>query len=178
MPDLDRRTLIHTLAGTCAGLLILPSARAQESEEPPPRPAPLLDEQVRELVSVAHRDLEKTRAMLDREPRLVRATWDWGGGDFESALGAAGHMGRRDIAHLLLERGAPFELCAAAMLGQLAIVRAALEAQPSLFHVPGPHGIPLIVHARKGGQQAAEVLAFLTDFEQRLAESEDRATGR
>jgi hypothetical protein len=43
--------------------------------------------------------------MLESEPRLLRATWDWGGGDFETALGGAAHMGRRDIAAWLLERG-------------------------------------------------------------------------
>jgi hypothetical protein len=168
---LDRRSSMRILAGTCAGLIVAPRLIAQNRSQNPPRPDPLVDDQVHEFVKVAHGDLDRTRELLDDEPRLIKASWDWGGGDFESALGAAGHMGRRDIAHLLLDRGAPLELCAAAMLGQLAVVEAALTARPSLLHVPGPHGIPLTAHARKGGEQAAVVLSFLTDFEKRHPKS-------
>jgi hypothetical protein len=100
--------------------------------------------------------------MLDAEPRLIRATWDWGAGDFETALGGAGHMGRRDIAEFLIERGATLDLFAAAMLGQLAIVRAALETRPSLARVPGPHRIPLVAHAKAGGSAASDVLEYVT----------------
>ncbi len=109
--------------------------------------------------------------MLDAEPRLIRATWDWGGGDFETALGGAAHMGRRDIAALLLDRGAPFDLFAAAMLGELAIVRAALEARPGLARVPGPHGIPLIAHAKAGGPAAVPVFDYVSTV---LAQLENR----
>jgi ankyrin repeat protein len=109
--------------------------------------------------------------MLDATPRLIRATWDWGGGDFETALGGAAHMGRRDIAALLLDRGAPLDLFAAAMLGELAIVRAALEARPALARVPGPHGIPLIAHAKAGGPAAVSVLDYVSTV---LAQLENR----
>src|SRR6266436_2493938 len=42
-------------------------------------------------------------------------------------------------------------LSSATMLGKLEIVKAAVVAFPNIVHVPGPHGIPLIVHAEKGG---------------------------
>ena len=45
----------------------------------------------------------------------MNASWDWGGGDWETGLGAAAHMGRRDIAELLLGRGARLDLFAAAI---------------------------------------------------------------
>jgi hypothetical protein len=99
--------------------------------------------------------------MLDAEPRLIRATWDWGGGDFETGLGGAAHMGRRDIAGLLLERGAPLDLFAAAMLGELGVVRGALEARPAQARVPGPHGIPLLAHAKAGGPAASQVVEYV-----------------
>jgi hypothetical protein len=70
-------------------------------------------------------------------------------------------MGRRDIAGFLLERGAPIDLFAAAMLGELSIVRAALEARASLARVPGPHGIPLLAHAKAGGPAAAPVFDYI-----------------
>ena len=67
-------------------------------------------------------------------------------------------MGRRDIAELLLSRGARLDLFAAAMLGELEIVRTTLDAFPELVSAKGPHGIPLRVHAEKGGEQAQAVL--------------------
>jgi hypothetical protein len=125
------------------------------------RPAALEAATVESFVAQAHGDLEGVQALLVEEPALVNATWDWGGGDFETALGAAAHMGRRDIALFLLERGARIDVFAAAMLGEIAIVRAVLEAYPAARDVLGPHGIPLVEHARAGGEQAQEVLELL-----------------
>lgn len=125
------------------------------------RPAPLESDLVREFVGNAHGDLARVRELLSQEPRLVNAAWDWGGGDWETGLGAAAHMGRADIAHELLAHGARLDLFAAAMLGELAVVRAALEAFPAALHTPGPHGIPLIAHAKAGGEAAAPVAAYL-----------------
>jgi hypothetical protein len=117
--------------------------------------------QVKEFVVAGHGDLEKTRSMVDRTPSLVYAAWDWGGGDFETALGGASHMGRRDIALFLLERGARMDLFAAAMLGQLEIIKAAVAALPSAARTLGPHKIPLLAHAQKGGPEAESVAAFI-----------------
>jgi hypothetical protein len=71
---------------------------------------------VQEFVAKAHGDLGRVKELLEREPRLVNAVWDWGGGDFESALGAASHVGRKDIATFLLGHGARLDIFAAAML--------------------------------------------------------------
>jgi hypothetical protein len=116
---------------------------------------------VEEFVRVAHSDLTRTKELLALEPALVNATWDWGGGDFETALGAASHMGRADIANYLLEHGARLDVFAAAMLGKLEIVKAALTAYPQALNIPGPHGIPLLAHAQSGGGMAKDVLKFL-----------------
>jgi hypothetical protein len=116
---------------------------------------------VQEFVGVAHGDLNRLQQLLGQEPGLINACWDWGGGDFETALGAAAHMGRKDIANYLLQNGARLDLFAAAMLGNLEIVKAALSAYPTALHIPGPHGIPLIAHAQAGGEEAREVLEFL-----------------
>lgn len=116
---------------------------------------------VQEFVAKAHGDFERIKEMLAQQPSLVNSTWDWGGGDFETALGAASHMGRKDIANFLLEHGARLDLFAAAMLGKLDIVKAALTAYPDAVKIPGPHGIPLIAHAQAGGDEAKSVLEFL-----------------
>lgn len=116
---------------------------------------------VQEFVGVAHGDLDRVKELLAQEPALVNATWDWGGGDFETALGAAAHMGRKDIAAFLLENGARLDIFAAAMLGKLEVIKAALSAYPESINTPGPHGISLIAHAKAGGDDAKAVLEFL-----------------
>ena len=123
---------------------------------------PALDLQlVQEFVGNAHGNFARVKEMLEAEPALVNATWDWGGGDFETALGAAAHMGNKQIANYLLEHGARLDIFAAAMLGNLAVVRAALETYPNAVNTPGPHGIPLYVHAEAGGADAKAVLDYL-----------------
>ncbi len=125
------------------------------------KPVPIDPELVNEFVLKAHGDLGVVKQLLEQEPALVNAAWDWGGGDWETGLGAASHVGRRDIAEHLLEHGARMDIFAAAMLGETEIVRAMLEAQPDLRDARGPHGIPLIAHAEAGGEQAGEVLDLL-----------------
>jgi hypothetical protein len=130
-------------------------------------PAPLDPQKVQAFVANAHGDLDAVRGLLDEEPRLVNAVWDWGGGDWESGLGAAAHMGRRDIALYLIENGARIDLFAAAMLGHVDVVSAVLAKFPEMREANGPHGIPLVEHARAGGEGATEVLALLEAAEVR-----------
>ena len=42
---------------------------------------------MQDFVRKGHSDLEGVKALLEQEPRLVNACWDWGGGDWETALG-------------------------------------------------------------------------------------------
>lgn len=127
---------------------------------------PALDAKlVEEFVGHAHGNFAHVKEMLDAEPALVNATWDWGGGDFETALGAASHMGNKQIANYLLEHGARLDVFAAAMLGKLDVVKAALEAYPDSVNTPGPHGIPLFVHAEAGGADAKAVLDYINSLE-------------
>ena len=116
---------------------------------------------VEEFVGKAHGDFQRVKQLFDQEPALINATWDWGGGDWETALGAAAHTGHRDIAEYLLDRGARLDIFAATMLGYTEIVRAFVAQRPDSLSLLGPHGIPLIAHADVGGAEAAEVLAFL-----------------
>lgn len=116
---------------------------------------------VEEFVVNAHGNLERVKEMLSQEAGLINATWDWGAGDFESALGGAGHMGRKDIANYLLEQGARIDIFVAAMLGNLDIVKAAIATYPDAINVFGPHGISLLDHANAGGEEAQAVVDYL-----------------
>ena len=116
---------------------------------------------VQDFVIFAHSDPEMTKTLLDREPMLVNAAMDWGGGDWETGLGGASHMGRKDIVELLLARGARMDLFCATMMGMLDVVKAMLTLQPALIDAPGPHGFNLHFHAQVGLEQAKPVLDYL-----------------
>jgi hypothetical protein len=166
----NAQTAGATNAGaTFAAPSSVPQNSSSNTTASKPRPDPLKPELVKEFVSAAHVDLEKTKAMLAETPSLLNATWDWGGGDFEMAIGGAGHMGRRDIALFLIGQGGRFDLFVATMLGRLDVVKPMLTAFPQLAESKGPHGIPLMVHAQKGGQEAAEVAAFLEGLKSKSA---------
>ena len=126
---------------------------------------------VQEFVGNAHGNLERVKELMAQEPALINSVWDWGSGDFETGLGAAAHMGRRDIASFLLENGARLDLFAAAVLGNLDIVRATLETYPDSLNVLGPHGIPLIAHAQAGGHEALQVYEYLKSLASQKTEA-------
>jgi hypothetical protein len=113
------------------------------------------------VVGLSHSNLAKVKEMVQQHPALAKASWDWGYGDHETALGAASHVGQRAIAELLLENGAPPTLFSATMLGQLDVVKAFVSATPGLQKIRGPHSLSLMVHAKAGGPPAAAVVAYL-----------------
>jgi len=114
---------------------------------------------VQDFVLYAHSSLDMVKTLLAKEPKLIAATMDWGGGDWESGLGGASHMGNKDIVNFLLENGARIDIFCAAMMGQLEAVRAFLTLQPALIDAKGPHGISLHRHAQMG--KATEVYDYL-----------------
>ena len=161
LSQLSRRHWLYLGATVVAGT----SLRAQAAQTPvptrPPDPDPLPAALVRSFVGKAHTDLTATQSLLAEHPSLLNATWDWGGGDFETGLGGASHMGNREIAEFLIGQGARMDLFAAVMLGRLDIVTPILTAYPALVRSNGPHGLTLRHHARQGGERAREVLAYL-----------------
>lgn len=118
---------------------------------------------VQSVVGASHGNFDRVRELVDEQPALAKASWDWGFGDWETALGAASHTGRREIAGYLIEHGARPTIFSAAMLGELSTVRAFLDADPSLARLHGPHGISLMRHARAGRSQAEPVVDYLLD---------------
>jgi hypothetical protein len=99
--------------------------------------------------------------MLGEYPNLLNCTWDWGGGDFETAIGGAGHMGNIEIAEYLIGQGARTNIFVLTMLGKTELVRPILEEYPSLINAKGPHGLTMLHHAEKGGEKAKELYDYL-----------------
>ena len=153
-----KKFLSLSLLGS-VGVLFSRKSNAQQQ-----KPDPLDKDLVKQFVIAGHNDLDKVKQLLQQQPGLLNACWDWGGGDFETALEGAGHMGRKDIAQFLLENGARMNLFCAAMLGKLDIVRATLAVYPNLKTSKGPHGLQLLHHARKGGEDSLLVLDYLVSI--------------
>ncbi|MCG7334809.1 ankyrin repeat domain-containing protein [Sporosarcina sp. ACRSM] len=128
---------------------------------------PLDYELVKAFIIAAHGNLEEVKKLLAIEPALLHAVINWGGDDWESGIGAAAHTGNRAIAEWLLEQGARMDIFAAAMLGELELVRAMVTLQPTVVNAKGPHGIPLIRHAQMGGELSRPVYEFLETFIQK-----------
>ena len=154
---MQRETFISTIALGTIGLLTPPIILRSQNEKPPP----LNSELVKEFVAAGHNDLEKVKQMMKEYPNLLYAKWDWGGGDFESALEGAGHVGDKDIANYLIEAGARCNIFVLTMLGKTHIVKPTLEMYPHLLTSKGPHGFTLLHHAQRGGSDAAELNEYL-----------------
>lgn len=101
-----------------------------------------------EVVGVSHFNLDRLKQLVDPRPELAKAVWDWGFGDWESAIDAASHVGRKDIVNYLLGKGAAPTLFTQAMLGAFDIVKAMIVANPGIQKNAGPHGLSLLHHAK------------------------------
>lgn len=161
---ITRRAVIQT--APLLALAISPAtAGPRTSAGAPEFSLPRLDPALaRAVVGESHRSLEKVQELIGLHPEAAKAAVDSGFGDWESALGAASHTGRREIALLLIEHGARPDIFAFAMLGHTAAVRAMIDAAPGIQRILGPHGIPLARHARAGGDDARETCDYLVSL--------------
>ncbi len=155
---LSRRTLFLLTPFAALGP-VTPSSQAPAALPPS---FPSQDPDVaRDMVAVSHGNVARVKELLAGRPALANAAWDWGYGDWESALGAASHVGNREIAGLLLASGARPTIFSAAMLGQLETVKAFVAASPGIQKTRGPHGITLLAHAKAGGAGSTAVVTYL-----------------
>ncbi len=156
MRNLTRRTFLST--GPLASLLSIRQTSTPPADPNfPSQPSTL----VQEMVTVSHGNVARVKELVRERPSLARAAWDWGYGDWETALGAASHVGNREIADTLIANGAHVTIFSAAMLGQLDVVKSFVAAAPGIQRTRGPHGLTLLSHAKAGGSQAAAVTAYL-----------------
>src|SRR6185436_8348768 len=174
MDTFTRRRFLGLASIAGLGAIAPPAKLRDEPVAPPadavPAPPPVPEEfptqppaLAREMVGVSHGNLARVTELLALHPTLANAAWDWGFGDWETALGAASHMGNVAIATALLGKGARPTIFSAAMLGQLAVVQAFIAATPGIQGTPGPHGITLLAHAKAGGDAAKAVVAYLLE---------------
>ncbi len=106
------------------------------------------DTMVSGIVGASHGNFDKVKELVNARPELAGASWDWGFGDWETALGAASHVGRRDIAEFLIANGARPDIFTYTMMGMLKSVQEIIETVPGIQTHGGPHGITLLQHAK------------------------------
>ncbi len=126
---------------------------------------PQLDKSiVQEFVGASHKDMNKVKELLEEYPNLLNAAHDWKYGDFETGLGAASHVGYKELAQYFLDKGAQANIFTACLFGKMEIVKSMLTAFPNTLHAKGPHGFTLLHHAEKGGEDALEVKDYLVSL--------------
>jgi hypothetical protein len=159
--SINRSAFLRSFAGA-AGLMLFsqPKTIAQDKIQQD-KPAPLSIEIVKEFVGVAHGKFDRLKEMLENDHLLLHASYDWGGGDYESAIEAAGHVGNKEIANYLLSKGARYNIYLASMLGHMETVKQVLTFIPGLLNSKGPHGFTMLHHAQRGGSEAAAVVEYL-----------------
>jgi hypothetical protein len=175
--DPSRRAFVgHLIGGAMVGTSLMIEGNALAEQSPPqslPDGFPSHDPAIaREVVGKSHFDLDTVKKLVEARPALARASWDWGFGDWESALGAASHVGRRDIAEVLIANGARPDIFTFTMFGQLDAVKAIIAANPGIQRTHGPHGITLLAHAEAGGDAAKAVADYLIS----LGDADNKAT--
>lgn len=119
---------------------------------------------VQKFVGVSHRDMNESLALLEQHPTILNAAHDWGNGDFETALGAASHVGYKELVLALIDKGAQANIFTACLFGKMEIVKPFLAAYPKILHAKGPHGFTLLHHAITGGEEALEVKNHLASL--------------
>ncbi|WP_431121116.1 hypothetical protein [Flagellimonas flava] len=147
---MDRKTFLKrnlVLGGAIAlsPTAMLPSSKQGQKEL-------FGEELITEFVFAAHRSLEETQKILEKHPLLLNCANQFIKGDFETAVGGASHMGRRDIVDYLVSKGARLDIFNYAFLGYDDFVKKMIADHPHLLRAPGPHGFTLLHHAEVGKQ--------------------------
>jgi hypothetical protein len=177
----SRRVLVKS---SVLGLLILPihnviraknifhinESNTNDLKEPKRYPA-IIEEITSEVVGVSHFNLDRLKELVNKRPELARATWDWGFGDWETAIGAASHVGRKDIVEYLISRGARPDIFTFAMLGAYETVKSMIEFMPGLQKTLGPHGISLLQHVKNGNSKSKKSIRLI-DYLNKLGDAD------
>ncbi len=154
---MNRKSFLLTLGGSVGvGILSNPLLG-----QPEPKPVVIPSDKVKEFVGASHSNLDKVKNLVVEFPNLVYASWDWGGGDFESGIEAAGHVGRKDIAQYLLDKGSRSNIFLLTMMGKFDLIQQYLTTFPDHLTMRGPHGFSLLHHAMKGGEEATRLVEYL-----------------
>ncbi|MEZ4810887.1 MAG: hypothetical protein R2819_11070 [Allomuricauda sp.] len=156
---MDRKTFLKGNLSLGSVALVSPSLLMAN---PSTQQEELLEKElIMDFVSAAHRNLEETRQLLEKYPLLLNCNYQWKKGDFETAMGGASHVGRKDVAEYLIGKGARMDIFNYAFLGYDGFIKKIISDHPQLLHSYGPHGFTLLHHAEVGERK--ELAQWLRD---------------
>jgi ankyrin repeat protein len=101
---------------------------------------PPSQETIDQFVGNAHGNLAVVKDLLSKYPSIISANASW----TETAVQAAAQTGQVEIVNYLIDHGADYDICTAAMLGNLDCMDDFLAEDANLVHAHGAHGIPLL----------------------------------
>ncbi|WP_420601804.1 hypothetical protein [Flagellimonas sp.] len=140
---LKQNILLGGVAAIAPNMLIASNAVATQEE--------VFDQDlILEFVFAAHKSLDETQKILEKHPLLLNCTSQFKKGDFETAVGGASHMGRKDIVDYLVGKGARLDIFNYAFLGFDGFIKKMVATYPQLLNSYGPHGFTLLHHAEVG----------------------------
>lgn len=158
---MNRNKFLKTGLITASALITTPALVFGKNTVLNQDPPQLDKELVSKFVGAGHGKMDVVKELLEAHPTLLNAAHDWRGGDFETALGAASHVGYKKLAQYLIDKGAQTNLFTAALFGRMDIIKPMLEFFPKSLHTKGPHGYTLLHHANVGGREAEPVAEYL-----------------
>jgi hypothetical protein len=101
-----------------------------------------------QFVGNAHGNLAVVKGVLEQYPSMISANASW----TETAVQAATQTGQVDIDNYLIDDGAEYDICTAAMLGHQDCMDDFYKEDPNLVNARGAHGIPVlylpVIHAK------------------------------
>lgn len=157
---MNRKRFLKTGVITSSFIALSPYIALSKQQDDPQ----LNKKLVAEFVGAGHSKMEKVKELLEEHPTLINAAHDWKFGDFETALGAASHVGYKELAQYLIDNGAQANIFTAALFGRIDIIKSMLGYFPNTLHAKGPHGFTLLHHAQRGGDDAKEVVEYLVSL--------------
>ncbi len=97
-------------------------------------------ETIDQFVGNAHGNLAAVKELLEKYPSIISANASW----TETAVQAATQTGQVEIVTYLVDHGAEYDVCTAAMLGNLDCLEDFLAEDADLVNARGAHGLPLL----------------------------------
>src|SRR5512135_2349338 len=97
-------------------------------------------ETIDQFVGNAHGNLAVVKEILEKYPSIISSNASW----TETAVQAATQTGQVDIVNYLVDHGAEYDICTAAMLGNLDCLEDFLAEDSKNIQARGAHGLPLL----------------------------------
>lgn len=162
MRPLTRRVALALGPASFAGLALGHSTAAATSSQPWEGYPTTEASKANAIVGASHARPDRVREMLREDPGLAKSSWDWGFGDWETAIGAASHTGQMEIIEILIAHGARPTLFTLATLDRVDALRDVLGGVRNTSDLEGPHSISLYRHAEVG--KAHRVQEYLSEI--------------